>query len=286
MSLPGIDVASFQGPPGSWRSLAPSISWAAVKFTELSPDGSRYTDPDAAADWEFLRQQGKGRIAYLFARPGSSPAETVQLFASVVAEAGLERGDGICLDHETTDGRNPAQVTVWAKSVLRQLQGQLGRVPLVYTFRDFAAAGNCSGLQGYPLWISDPSSPAGRPAVPAPWKAWAIHQFAITGAVDRDVASFATLDAMARGLGVPGVTPPPSPAPAPQPKEREMILVEVDKATVPAGTAWPGVFLLASDGTLHHVTAGAGDVNNVASYQKAGIPGPAAITYGEFLARS
>ena len=285
MSLPGIDVASFAGPPASWRPLAASISWAAVKFSELGADGSPYIDPDAVPDWQFLREQGKGRIGYLFGHPASSPSETVALFVSAIRGAGLEPGDGVCVDLEVTDGRNAAQVSIWAKSVLRQLQGLLGRVPLLYTYRDFAAAGNCSGLQPWPLWISDPSSPAGHPVVPAPWTTWAVHQFAITG-TDRDVASFATLADMSASLGSAAITPPPSPPPAPKPKEREMILVEVDKATVPAGTTWPGVFLLASDCSLHHVTGPEDGDSNVKSYQAAGIAGPVTISYDEYVART
>lgn len=81
--------------------------------------------------------------------------------------------------------------------------------------------------------------------------------------------------------------PPPAPKLPPAKKESEMILIQVDRAGVPKGAAWPGVFLLASDATLHHVTGpAAGDsTNNAEAYQKAGIPGPVTISYHEYLAR-
>jgi len=86
-------------------------------------------------------------------------------------------------------------------------------------------------------------------------------------------------------------TPPPPPAPAPEPVPVSkkgappMILIEVARNEVPAGTTWPGVFLLASDGTLHHVTATEGGISNVAAYQAAGIPGPVTISWAEYQAR-
>jgi hypothetical protein len=126
--------------------------------------------------------------------------------------------------------------------------------------------------------------PAGHPRVPTPWSAWAIHQFSISGPVDRDLAAWTDLAAMSAALGEQVPRPP---APVTRPQEPEMILVQVDKATVPAGTAWPGVFLLDAGAALHHVTAGAADgTDNVKSYQAAGIPGPVTITWDEYQARS
>jgi hypothetical protein len=85
--------------------------------------------------------------------------------------------------------------------VLRELAWRLDRHPLLYTFRGFAAAGNCAGLGSYPLWIADPSSPPGRPVVPAPWTAWVIHQTGIAGQIDRDLAAWPTADAMRAAVG-------------------------------------------------------------------------------------
>jgi hypothetical protein len=96
---------------------------------------------------------------------------------------------------------SPAAVAEWAADVLAALEVEFGREPLCYTFRNFAAEGNCAGLSKYPLWISDPSSPAGKPVVPAPWAKWAVHQHSTSGSLDRDVANYADLSAMRKALG-------------------------------------------------------------------------------------
>lgn len=207
-TLRGVDVSSFQGTPGLWRSAAGNISWAAVKITELEPGGVRYVNPDAAADWTYLHQAGKGRIAYLFGHPSVDPAATADFFVSELTPLGLQDGDGISLDLEVSDGLGPAQVDAWAAAVLAGLKKRLGRPPVVYTFISFAQEGNCAHLGGYPLWIADPSRPAAQPRVPAPWKTWTIHQYSITSPIDRDVANYPTVAAMAAALGKRKEPPP------------------------------------------------------------------------------
>jgi Glycosyl hydrolases family 25 len=278
----GVDVSSFQGEPATWARNAGSIQWAAVKVTELQPPGSAprpYENPDAGADWAYLKQHSLVRVAYMFGHPSVNAAASVSFFAEKLNALGVADGDVVALDHEVTDGLGPAAVSAWAVAVLKGLHATFGRTPLIYTFLSFATEGNCAGLGSYPLWMSDPSSPAGHPRVPAPWKTWALHQYATSGNIDRDVSSYATPAAMRAALGKG------TPAPKPKRKDPEMIMVQVDRASVPAGTAWPGVFLLASDGTLHHVTGPQGDVNNVESYTAAGIPGPVTISFNEYQAR-
>lgn len=281
MTLQGADLASFQGAPGQWQPAAGAIRWAAVKITELSATG-RYVDPDAAADWAALKQAGQGRVAYLFGHPSVLPSATVSFFAAGVGPLGLAGSDAVALDLEVTDDLGPAAVAAWARAVLAALHATFGRMPVAYSYRDFISAGNLAGCEAYPLWISDPGSPAGHPVVPAPWTSWAIHQYGISGAIDRDVAAYPTLAAMAAALGKQH---PPVPAAPAARKAPDVILVQVDEASVPKGTTWPGVFLLVSDGSLRHVTGAEGQVDNVKSYQAAGIPGPVTITYGEYLAR-
>lgn len=232
--IPGIDLASYQGQPAAWSKIAGDYDWAAVKMTELSSAGP-YVNPAAGADWAYLKANGKGRIAYLFGHPGMAASNTVTLFASVVNRLGLDDGDGICLDLEVTDGLVPGQVAAWGRDVLGQMRAGWHRPPVLYTYLDFAAAGNCDGMGGYPLWIADPSSPAGHPRVPAPWHGWDLHQYA-TVPLDRDVARYPDLAAMKAALGK---TPPPRP---PSPRltlEDPMLLAGKDVAlpvAIPAGT--------------------------------------------------
>lgn len=214
--LYGVDVASWQGTPGQWQRAAGRISWAAVKLTELEPDGTRYVDPDAAADLAYLEQKRLGRIFYLYAHPATDPAATVAFFVSEARRLGITDHDGVMLDHETTDGKTPAEVSAWAQAVLAGLERELDRLPLLYSYPDFIESGNCAGCEKYPLWISDPNHPAGHPVVPRPWKMWAIHQYSTAAPIDRDLAAYTSLREMQAALGKRGAVPvhrvPPKPA--------------------------------------------------------------------------
>jgi GH25 family lysozyme M1 (1,4-beta-N-acetylmuramidase) len=197
----GVDVSSFQGIPADWKASAGSIAFAGVKMTELESNGTRYVNPDAGDDWRFLKQNGHGRIAYLYGHPNVNAADTVSFFAGEVHKLGLDDADAIALDLEETDGLGPAAVASWAVRVQEGLFHALGRMPLLYTFLSFAEEGNCAGLGRYPLWIADPSSAAGHPRVPGPWQNWAIHQYSITGPIDRDIGHYANKTAMFKALG-------------------------------------------------------------------------------------
>ena len=201
--LAGADLGQWQGSPGGWQADAGDISWAAVRLSEVHVDGSHHVDPDAPADWEFLKQASLGRIACLQAHPGSGADDAANMFMAVAGRAGLEAGDGIAVRLETTDGRNPAQVSLWLRLVTRQLQTKLNRDPLIYTDLAIAQAGACAGLGNLPLWVNDPESPAGRPRVPAPWQSWTIHQVEV-GPVCYGVADFADLGVFRKALGRKG----------------------------------------------------------------------------------
>ena len=205
-TIRGVDVSSFQGPPGTWQGQARGVKWVAVKLTELQPNDVPFINPDAPADWAFVGSKKLGRIAYMFGHPSVSAKKSVALFAGELKRLGVHDTDGLMLDLEVTDGLSPAKVSAWARAVMAELRKEFGRTPFLYTFIDFAREGNTSGLEKYPLWISDPSSPAGHPVVPPPWKDWTIHQYSTSGAIDRDVAKFATVAAMQGEMGAP---PPP-----------------------------------------------------------------------------
>ncbi len=200
-TIRGVDVASYQGPPGQWAPAAGRIKWAAVKVTELEPNGIEYVNPDASADWDYLAQKNLGRVGYLFGHPSTSATATVEFFAHQIRSMGLRNSDGVALDLEVTDGLGPTDVDKWAAHVMSELHDRLHRMPVLYTFLSFAEAGNTASLGKYPLWIADPSSPPGHPRIPLPWKTWTMHQYDISGSIDRDVANFATKAGMERALG-------------------------------------------------------------------------------------
>jgi lysozyme len=206
--LAGVDLSGYQGPPGSWVPIAGNIDWAAVKLTELEPNGHRYVNPDAATDWEWVRAHGKGRIAYLFGHPSVNAKDTVDFFITEVSRIGLLDSDGVALDLEVTDGLDAAHVASWAADVMSELASRLDRPPLLYSFLSFIEAGNCAFLGGYPLWIADPGNPPGRPRVPRPWSTWAIDQYDISGPIDKDLANYPSLSAMFAALGKPKTKEP------------------------------------------------------------------------------
>jgi GH25 family lysozyme M1 (1,4-beta-N-acetylmuramidase) len=201
--LHGVDVSSYQGRPGQWRVEAGTITWAGVKITELQPGGVRYVNPDAAADWDWLHRHQKVRIGYLFGHPSVSARETVSFFDTEIRKLGLRDGDSVALDIEVTDGLGPGTVDAWCAEVTAELHRKTGRPPVVYTFLSFAEAGNTNRLGKYPLWIADPSSKAGKPRVPGPWKTWTLHQYDISGPIDRDLAIYTSRTAMSAALGKP-----------------------------------------------------------------------------------
>ncbi len=177
----GIDVSSFQG-AFDWAAKKGVISFGFAKATE----GTTITDPEFARNWAQIKAMGFVRGAYHFGHPKDGAAANAQAFLAAVRAQGLERGDLLALDLETTDGLGPAQVATFAQNWCAEVGAATGRQPIVYTFISFAEEGNCAGLGGYPLWIADPSSPAGHPTVPRPWTTWAFHQYATT-LVDQDV---------------------------------------------------------------------------------------------------
>lgn len=229
ITLPGVDLAVFQGPPGQWKPHAQGIAWAAVKFTELSTSGP-YTNPECFADWATLKAMGAGRIAYLFGHPAAGPLATVSLFLDAAGPV-LADGDGVAIDLEVNDSLPPDRVAAWALEVATLLEHRTGRRPVLYTFLSFAEAGNCAGLGHLPLWISNPSSPAGKPGVPAPWKSWVLHQYDITGDIDRDVAAFPSVAAMRAALGR-AAPKPPVPKPPTTDSPEDLMLLNTGQGAV------------------------------------------------------
>lgn len=210
--LKGVDVASFQGEPGTWTKLpaARAADWVAVKFTELKANGEKYVNPDAKADWDWLWfQEHKatpsrpyGRIAYLYAHPSTSVSATLALFKAQTDKLGLLDTDGICVDIETTDGLSPARVSSYMRELAAEMAAVYGRRPIIYTYESFISEGNCDGLANYFLWIASIRTP-GLPRIPGVWQDWFAQQFVITGNIDQDVAHFSTLSAMRSAMGKP-----------------------------------------------------------------------------------
>jgi hypothetical protein len=120
----------------------------------------------------------------------------------VLDQIGLDDGDAVCLDHEEDDGEPATHIAMWGCDVLEDMRRRFAWMPILYTFPNFAEAGNCAGMGDHQLWISDPNNPAGKPRVRAPFRTWDIHQYSTSGDIDRDVADYANLAAMAAAQGI------------------------------------------------------------------------------------
>jgi lysozyme len=182
----GIDLSSYQ-PAFDWSAVKGRISFAFIKATE----GTTIRDPDFGVNWQQANDLGIVRGAYHFAHPSNGAATEAQAFLAVVGARGLKAGDLLALDLETSDNLSPARVSEYARNWCADVHQATGHTPVVYTFLDFAQQGNCAGLGHYPLWIAEPSAPAGKPVVPQPWSTWAFHQYGTTrvgsNTVDVDV---------------------------------------------------------------------------------------------------
>ena len=168
----GIDLSSYQ-PSFDWSAEKGRISFAFIKATE----GTTITDPDFAVNWRQAGDLGIVRGAYHFGHPKNGAATETRAFLAVVQAHGLKAGDLIALDLEASDGLSPARVAEYARNWCADVHRATGLTPIVYTFLSFAEQGNCAGLGHYPLWIAEPSAPAGRPVVPRPWSTWTFHQY-------------------------------------------------------------------------------------------------------------
>jgi lysozyme len=171
-NAPGIDLSSFQ-PSFDWSAEKGRISFAFIKATE----GATIRDPNFAINWRQAKAIGIVRGAYHFGHPGNGAAIEARAFLDVVRAHGLQAGDLLALDLEASDGLSPARVSEYARNWCADVHKATGHTPVVYTFLSFAQQGNCAGLGHYPLWIAEPSAPAGHPVVPNPWSTWKFHQY-------------------------------------------------------------------------------------------------------------
>lgn len=187
------DVSNHQGALDI-SSKFPDAHVIACKATE----GTGFADPTFQSDWNQAKAADKARIAYHFFHPSISAMAQARFFLDNVATAGMRNGDLLAIDLEASDGMPAAKVAAAAVEFVHAVEKETRAKPLVYTFIDFAHEGNCQGLGGYPLWIADPSSPAGRPVVPPPWETWLIHQYGVLRRIDIDVVNVDTIESLVR----------------------------------------------------------------------------------------
>jgi hypothetical protein len=195
----GIDVASYQ-------SSTPDYSgqdFVVVKATE----GTSYVNAKHAAQVAAARKAGLVVGHYHFVKGDGMDAQADYFLTHAAPQA----DEILVLDWESPD------VTDGEKNeFIRHLKTKAGpRKVGLYCNTDYWTHREHSDFAGDFLWIADPNHPAGHPDVTHPWT---IHQYSSAGGSDRDVAQFASREAMAEWAGKPAPKPTPAPSKTPPAK--------------------------------------------------------------------
>ena len=281
MGIWGQDWASYQSPSPD----VSGINFAFIKVTE----GLTYVNPHWEAQRAHAHTAGLVVGLYHYPHMANSAQAELQRFLQV---ANPVAGELLCLDWEGYDSANQSvgrstQAAYKEDWLHRAASAAPHNATGMYANVDYWRNVDTTGFYGDFLWIATANLPAGQPGIQAPWL---FHQYS-AASVDRDfchLASTAALRSWALSFAAAPVTPKPVPKPAPKPnpdphplvhppKEPTMIMVAVAQNEVPAGTEWPGIFLLA-DGHLNHVATPADET----AFKTAGIPGPVTISWVQY----
>ncbi|MDX6222733.1 MAG: lysozyme [Frankiales bacterium] len=188
--LSGPDVSHWQHAAGpvTWSQIkgAGKQSFAISKATE----DTNFTDPWFAADYAAEKANGLIRGGYHFARPKlpmSTAIAQADYYASVIGNV-KEAGDlPPIMDFEESGGLSSRDLITWTQTFLAELMTRTGRVPMIYTYRNFwrTAMLNTTAFIRYPLWIADWTSGATVPTPPliGGWPTWAMWQWTSTAKI-------------------------------------------------------------------------------------------------------
>jgi GH25 family lysozyme M1 (1,4-beta-N-acetylmuramidase) len=208
-SVPGIDVSGHQGNvdwPSYWNQ---GKRFAYVKATE----GTGYTSPSFAQQYNGSYNVGMIRGAYHFARPNISSGTTQ-------ANYFLDHGGGWSRDGKTLPGAvdleyNPysggtcyglsnSGMASWIRAFSTTYHSRTTRYPVIYTSTSWwsqcvGTAGNFSSTS--PLWVARYNSTVGT--LPYAWSYDTFWQYADSGAFpgdqDRFNGAYSQLQAIANG---------------------------------------------------------------------------------------
>lgn len=197
------DISNWQGE--KVPELVAKHEVLAIKASE----GNSFLDPEFGDNWAFAEANEKARVAYHFLHPSIPGLQQAHFFLDQIDRFGIKTGDMFAVDLEVTDGRHPDEVDQCAKEFVDAINAETKAKCWVYTNYFTAQGGNCAHLGESPLWIAEPSSPPGRPKVPAPWNEWLAHQFGIVRGIDADVVNVSSVDSLAQYGALIGQPKPP-----------------------------------------------------------------------------
>nr|WP_236790781.1 lysozyme [Amycolatopsis sp. GM8] len=192
-SLDGIrghDVSGHQGPVDWGAAWAAGGRFVYIKATE----GTGYTNPQFAQQYNGSYDVGMIRGAYHFARPDvSSGAAQANYF---VDHGGGWSPDGRtlpgALDAEYNPygdacyGMDPVAMSVWLADFSNTYLARTGRFPAIYTSASWwnRCTGGNAGFGANPLWVARYNDFIG--ALPAGWQRQVIWQYADAGPLPGD----------------------------------------------------------------------------------------------------
>jgi len=194
-SVAGMDVSGYQGNVNWSSAYSKGARFAYVKATE----GTYYTNPYFAQQYNGSYNVGMIRGAYHFARPDTTTGATQ-------ADYFVNHGGGWSADAKTLPGAldmeyNPYGSTCyglsksgmasWITSFSNRYKSRTGRYPVIYTSTSWwttcvGTAGNFSGTS--PLWVARYSSTVGT--LPYAWSYYTFWQFADSGTFPGDQNTF------------------------------------------------------------------------------------------------
>lgn len=185
----------LSGPDVShWQHAAGPVTWSQVKgpaaqsfAISKATEDTNFVDPFFAADYAAERANGLVRGGYHYARPAlpmSTAVAQADFYAATIGNV-QEAGDlPPIMDFEEGGGLSPRDLITWGQTFLGELMARTGRVPMIYTYRNFWRTEllNSSAFIRYPLWIADYTAGATVPTPPliGSWPTWTMWQWTST----------------------------------------------------------------------------------------------------------
>ncbi len=190
----GLDVSDHQGTV-DWGSVTSGGGrFVYVKATE----GTYYTNPDFAQQYNGSFAAGMIRGAYHFATPnttdGVSQADYFLAHGGGWSDDGRTLPPAIDLEYnpygDSCYDLTPAAMVAWIHAFVNEMKARTGIYPTIYTSTSWwgTCTGNDGGFGADPLWIPRYGSSIG--ALPASWNGHTFWQYADSGAFPGDQDSY------------------------------------------------------------------------------------------------
>jgi GH25 family lysozyme M1 (1,4-beta-N-acetylmuramidase) len=187
----GFDVSAYQGSVNWSSAYSSGARFAYVKATE----GTYYTNPDFASQYNGSYNAGFIRGAYHFARPDTTSGATQADYFS--SHGGGWSADGKTLPPALDIEYNPygsecyglsqSSMVSWVNSFVTEMYNKWHKYPMIYTTLDWwtTCTGNSSAFAAKdPFWIAKYSSTA--PTPPSGSSFWTMWQYADSGTFPGD----------------------------------------------------------------------------------------------------